>query len=202
MRIAVMALFPWWRTPVPPEEETIIFAEAVLEFIESQVRAAPEHLETGGLLMGHIGPGETRVVLAASPPGPRAVHHPTMFERDLKFSQYMLNEMYTRHQLEYVGEWHKHPRHFTAPSGGDLDGCRAILTDPAYRIAGLMLFPIFTLSQDGQVHAHYYCMDRSLTYRGFNPVIQKRDHQMESARAAEQRYLEKASPPGLKTQKR
>ncbi len=102
----------FWRQykEIEPEQATIIFARGVLDFIESQVMQAREELETGGLLLGLIGPGTQRVVLAASPPGPAALHHPVMFERDIEFSQFVLNEAYARHQLAYLGEWHKHPK--------------------------------------------------------------------------------------------
>ncbi|MGA2268763.1 MAG: Mov34/MPN/PAD-1 family protein [Bryobacteraceae bacterium] len=173
----------------PDEGGKIIFARGVLDFIESQVIQAREELETGGLLLGSIGPRAQRVVLAASPAGPAALHHPVMFERDLEFSQFMLNEAYDLHKLEYLGEWHKHPRTCTEPSGGDEDGCRSILTDPAYKIAGLMLFPIFTLKRTGGVDHHYYCMDRSLTYRVFCPIIEDREHFMPTVLDLERRYL-------------
>jgi integrative and conjugative element protein (TIGR02256 family) len=192
--------FRLWRSYKqlgPNEGLEIIFARGVLDFIESQVIKAREDLETGGLLLGSIGPGAQRVVLAATPPGPAALHHPVMFERDLEFSQFMLHEVFGRHKLEYLGEWHKHPRTCIEPSGGDEDGCRSILTDPAYRIAGLMLFPIFTLSRTGGVDHHYYCMDRSLTYRVFSPIIEDREHFMPTVRELELRYLmrPRRSPP-------
>src|ERR1700682_1476084 len=184
--------FKFWRSYKelgPDEGVKIIFARGVLDFMESQVIQAREDLEAGGLLLGSTGPGGQRVVLAASPPGPAALHHPVMFERDLEFSQFILNEAYGLHKLEYLGEWHKHPKTCTEPSGGDEDGCRSILTDPAYKISGLMLFPIFTLSRTGDVDRHYYCMDRSLNYRVFSPIIEEREHFMPTVRDLERQYL-------------
>ncbi|MBZ5506120.1 MAG: Mov34/MPN/PAD-1 family protein [Acidobacteriia bacterium] len=160
-----------------------------MDFIENQVLRAREEMETGGLLLGTIGPGTERVVLAATPPGPSALHHPVMFERDLRFSQFLLDNMHHQHKLEYLGEWHKHPRNFTEPSSGDEIGCRAILSDPAYKIDGLLLFPIFTVTDDSKVKRHCYCMDTSLRYCIFSPTVEERAHFMDSIHSWEQQYI-------------
>jgi integrative and conjugative element protein (TIGR02256 family) len=181
------------KQPLPSTALEITFARGVLQFIERQVLTARD--ETGGLLLGNIGPGNRRVVLAASPPGPKALHHPTMFERDLDFSQFVLNEVYARHGLSYVGEWHKHPSMCTEPSGGDEVGCRSILSDPDYRIDGLLLFPIFTVSPFGAVKSHYFYMDRSLRYRTFSPSIEDRPDFTSSIVELERQYLQRLSKP-------
>lgn len=153
-------------------DAVITIARNVLHFIEQEVRQIPDELETGGLLLGRIGPEFKRVVLAASPPGPSAIHHPAMFERDLGFCQYILDEVYKLHQLVYVGEWHKHPRGCPQPSWRDAAGCRSILQDPAYKIDGFLLFPIFTVASEGAVEPHYYCMDHSRSFRSFVPALE------------------------------
>jgi integrative and conjugative element protein (TIGR02256 family) len=173
---------------VEPSSAAIFFSKAVLEFTENQVLHFDDNLETGGVLFGKIGLEGQRTVLAASPPGPIAVHRPAMFSLDVQFAQFMIDELYARHTLIYLGEWHKHPRNCTAPSAGDEEGCRSILRDPAYRIAGLLLFPIFTVSRDGKVEPHYFCMDDSLTYRTFTPIVEDREHFMGTVQDLAQQY--------------
>lgn len=150
----------------------VMILSEVLEFIENEVRKIDEDLETGGLLLGTKQEDGSRIVTHAFPPGPKAIHHPTMFERDLEFSQTALNYFFNKSNVEYVGEWHKHPSGVTRPSGGDRIGVINILKDKDYKTGGVMVFPIFVLEPKSSysidrkqkaVKIYPYYMDRSRT---------------------------------------
>jgi molybdopterin/thiamine biosynthesis adenylyltransferase len=59
------------------------------------------------------------VVRAASGPGPRAVLAATRFVPDVEHYKHYLRAMLVRYGFELLGEWHKHPDDFHAPSGTD-----------------------------------------------------------------------------------
>lgn len=125
----------------------VIIISEVLKFIENEVRKIEDNLETGGLLLGSKQDDGSRLITHALSPGPKALHHPTMFERDLEFSQAGLNYFSIQANVEYVGEWHKHPSGLTRWSEGDRQGVISILGDKDYKTGGVMVFPIFTLEK-------------------------------------------------------
>lgn len=77
--------------------------------------------ETGGILLGHALDDTTLKITRASPPGPRAVHHPFSFLRDTRFLQKYLDNIYVSSEgrEDYVGEWHVHPAFEAPPSRTD-----------------------------------------------------------------------------------
>lgn len=87
-----------------------------------------------------------RLITHATPPGPKAVHRPAMFERDLEFSQAALDHFAEKTGVDYIGEWHKHPPTLTEPSEEDRKGVVEILKDPDYKTGDLMVFPVWVLS--------------------------------------------------------
>ena len=121
---------------------TIIIFSSVLRFIEEQVKAVPDQLETGGLLLG-AALDNGRLVTHATPPGPKAIHQDGMFQKDLDFSQAILNHLAKKAGVDYVGEWHKHPPFLKGPSHGDREGAVAILQDSDYKTKGMLVFPIW-----------------------------------------------------------
>lgn len=127
---------------------TITVFSSVLRFIEEQVRAVPDHLETGGLLLG-TALDNGRLVTHATPPGPKAIHQEGMFGKDLDFSQAILNHLATKTGVDYVGEWHKHPPFLKRPSQGDRQNAVAILQDSDYQTNGMLVFPIWIRERRG-----------------------------------------------------
>jgi integrative and conjugative element protein (TIGR02256 family) len=89
--------------------------------------------ETGGALIGYV-EGAGLHIVVATPPGPGAQHHPTLFMRDGSFSQKLLDEAFAasngRH--DYVGEWHSHP-FSQGPSAKDRASMRRIASRSAYK---------------------------------------------------------------------
>ena len=135
---------------------TIIIFSSVLRFIEEQVKAVPDHLETGGLLLG-TALDDVRLITHATPPGPKAIHQEGMFEKDLDFSQAILNHLATKTGVDYVGEWHKHPPFLKRPSHRDRQNAVAILQDSDYQTKGMLVLPIWIRERRGppsSIHEH------------------------------------------------
>ena len=141
---------------------TIIVFSSVLRFIEEQVKAVEDHLETGGLLLG-TALGNCRLVTHATPPGPKAIHREGMFGKDLNFSQAILNHLAMKAGVDYIGEWHKHPPFLRRPSHGDRQSAIAILQDSDYKTKGMLVLPIWIKERRGppssmheQLIEHYF----------------------------------------------
>jgi integrative and conjugative element protein (TIGR02256 family) len=96
---------------------------------EEAVRSADGN-ETGGLLLGHIGPDGTAHVRHAAGPGPAAVRGPAFFLCDLHHAQRAAAEAFARDGSLWIGEWHTHPDAAPAPSGLDLATYLGFLHDP------------------------------------------------------------------------
>jgi len=165
----------------------IIILSPVLSFIEEEVMKVDYPLETGGLLLGSKLP-HGRLITHATPPGPKAFHHPGMFERDLEFSRAALDHFTRQTGVDYVGEWHKHPPSMIRPSEDDRKGVIEILKDPDYRTGDLVIFPIWIRKQSTalmhsplhqcfvehfyrvsgrSIHCFPYYMDNSLEFHSF-----------------------------------
>lgn len=113
-------------------------------------------IETGGILIGSRSPDGAILVTHATPPGPNAVHNAVYFKRDVAYQQAALNSLHRRYGVQYLGEWHKHPRNLPVPSGGDFQGVCDLLHDPDYGVNDL-LFPIIICEPDlgFQIHPFY-----------------------------------------------
>ncbi|MFE4000460.1 Mov34/MPN/PAD-1 family protein [Nocardioides sp. YIM B13467] len=98
------------------------------EAIRSEVAAAPDGLETGGILLGKDTSDGVTIGVAGDP-GPNAVHEPTRFLRDLNHAQRIAAAGWEHDQSVWVGEWHTHPRADPVPSAIDLDSYLRHLTD-------------------------------------------------------------------------
>jgi proteasome lid subunit RPN8/RPN11 len=77
--------------------------------------------ETGGILLGRDPDAEGLIeVLLAAGPGPHAIRSPSYFLRDLHYSRRLARLVYEREGLQWVGDWHTHPRGPVCPSSFDL----------------------------------------------------------------------------------
>lgn len=90
--------------------------------------------ETGGILLGHhasVGRFGAVVVRQLVGPGPAAVHEPRRFEPDHEWQAAQVAEHWARDQsLEYLGDWHTHPRGSVDPSPLDRATLRVISAFP------------------------------------------------------------------------
>lgn len=89
-------------------------------------------VETGGILIGKIESATEIHVTHASGPGPNAIHQPAHFLRDTVYCAGVLRELYERHGVDYVGEWHSHVGLLRMPSAGDMLTLAGIMSDPDY----------------------------------------------------------------------
>lgn len=87
-----------------------------------------KNLETGGMLLGKIcdaDSGRSLVVTQVTGPGPKGKHEACGFRPDVAFYRKM-RKKYT--QLDYLGEWHKHPRGCACYSQQDLGQALSIVS--------------------------------------------------------------------------
>lgn len=76
-------------------------------------------LETGGILLGHARP-DGAVVRAVLGPGPAAIASATAFDPDQNWQSEAVAAAWRQDQsLEYLGDWHTHPRGAPWPSRTD-----------------------------------------------------------------------------------
>ena len=109
--------------------EFLISATAFHE-IEVEVGAAPDGIETGGVLLGTDLAGVVKV-LHAGGPGPAAVQTRTSLLRDTRHSQSLADDAWALDGSQWIGEWHTHPLGPSTPSDLDLRSYAAHLLDPS-----------------------------------------------------------------------
>ena len=132
--------------------------------------ALKSDIETGGILIGARSEDGAVLVTHATPPGPAAVHNAVFFQRDVAFQQSILNDLHRRYGVQYLGEWHKHPRNLPVPSGGDLSGVKDLLADPDYGVDTL-LFPIVICERDLGFQIHPFCASSRDSSIEFRPMV-------------------------------
>lgn len=137
---------------------TAIILQQALDVIRRESLQCDQ--ETGGILIGARSSDGAFLVTHATPPGPKAVHNSVYFQRDVDYQQKILNALHERYGVNYLGEWHKHPRSLPVPSGGDLQGVRELLSDPDYAVDSI-LFPIVICERDlgFQINPFYVSSD-------------------------------------------
>ncbi len=122
-----------WRgsvTETPPPDAD---ASKVLIYLDEADRIArwvgayPD-IETGGDLFGYWTHSGAPVVCFAIGPGRDSRHLHTSFYQDADYLHAVGVELYRRHGMQHVGEWHSHHRlGLNEPSGGDLRTVRGSL---------------------------------------------------------------------------
>lgn len=121
--------------PVPPADLTVVtITPDALEDIHRHAAAAPEHHETGGILLGHEHPARIAITTAGDP-GPEAQHAPTHFRRDLAHARHLADHAHRVQGAVWIGEWHTHPRGPNGPSPRDMATYRSFLVDPELEFA-------------------------------------------------------------------
>jgi integrative and conjugative element protein (TIGR02256 family) len=85
--------------------------------------------ETGGVLMGtHTEGGKSSQVTELVSGGPNAIATPSSFDPDQEFQQAAVDRLFLEHcgSLNYLGDWHSHPRGDPYPSQTDRKALRSI----------------------------------------------------------------------------
>jgi integrative and conjugative element protein (TIGR02256 family) len=119
--------------------------------------------ETGGILVGRmfrLPDGLHLVIVAASGPGANADRRSHTYAPDTVARQRELEawrQHYAAYQVDYVGEWHKHPPGFQQPSSGDTLQVVEILSDNSYYLPDGIFTPLVTIENTTfLLHGHYY----------------------------------------------
>ena len=78
--------------------------------------------ETGGLLMGHW-QERTALITHVIGPGPHADHKVDAFTPDRDWQYGEIDKLFaaSRGSIEYLGDWHTHPKGISYPSETDID---------------------------------------------------------------------------------
>lgn len=111
--------------------------------------------ETGGILLGRDpnAAGLIKVLLAAGP-GPQAIRCPSYFLRDLHYSRRLARLAYEREGLQWVGDWHTHPRGPACPSSFDLRTYTSHLFDQELNFEAFVSVIVTPHSKFGWTRCH------------------------------------------------
>jgi len=146
---------------------TVFILRQAMDVIRRE--ALNSEVETGGILIGAKSRDGALLVTHATPPGPQAVHHAYYFQRDVAYQQSLLNKFHNQYGVQYLGEWHKHPRNLAVPSGGDAKGVHDLLHDRDYGVDGI-LFPIIICESDLGFQLHPFYVTRLDPEMRFHPM--------------------------------
>lgn len=171
---------------------TVFILRQAMDVIRRE--ALGSDVETGGILIGARSGDGALLVTHATPPGPQAVHHAYYFQRDVAYQQTLLQMLHEQYGVQYLGEWHKHPRNLPVPSGGDANGVHELLHDPDYGVDGI-LFPIIICESDLGFQLHPFYVTRLDPEMHFHPMKwHEINLAMEPDRAFTQSFFQRAKP--------
>jgi integrative and conjugative element protein (TIGR02256 family) len=110
---------------------SVRFAPGVQAAITKASALSVDGLETGGILLGRDpNPDGLIEAVRAAGPGPHAIRGRSCFLRDLSYSRRLARLAFEREGLQWVGDWHTHPRGPQGPSDFDLRTYASHLCDP------------------------------------------------------------------------
>lgn len=146
-----------------PAPRTVYFAHLdAYQRIHDEACESPGR-ETGGILVGRmfrLSDGLHLVIVAASGPGTNADRRVHTYAPDTTARQRELDawrQHYADYQVDYVGEWHKHPPGLQQPSSGDTLQVVEILSDKSYHLPNGIFTPLVTIEAETfLLHGYYY----------------------------------------------
>lgn len=127
-------------------------------------REAERHFpnETGGVLLGFKDRHRNDQIQIVSQigPGPKAVHKRFRFEPDSQWQRKHIAKAYfeSGRILEYLGDWHSHPRGGGTPSSIDRATAKEISRFPAARVSNPLIVILHGQPEEWQLAA--YCRQR------------------------------------------
>lgn len=68
-----------------------------------------KNIETGGILLGKLLQNGDVLITHAIGPGPNSIRKQYEFRKDFDYSVRMLEILYSRYSVDFLGDWHKHP---------------------------------------------------------------------------------------------
>ncbi|GAA0752058.1 hypothetical protein [Clostridium sartagoforme] len=86
----------------------IYINEDALKIIYKEVQIS-RNIETGGILLGSVLLTGDILITHATNPGPNAIKKQNEFQKDYDYSNEIINMLYKKYSIDYLGEWHKHP---------------------------------------------------------------------------------------------
>ena len=138
------------------------------ERISRFVMAYPD-LETGGDLFGFWTNSGAPVVSYVIGPGIRSTHHYASFYQDVEWLHRAGTDLYDRHGLQHIGEWHSHHRlGLKQPSAGDI---RTVVRGMEEKNWAKFVLMIATkdASAGSPVVQNYYLVSPSGDYKPLRP---------------------------------
>lgn len=133
-------------------------------------------VETGGLLVGRAEKGVFLVPFVV-PAGDRADRSYAGFAPDSTHQQVVLDFLWDRFAVDYVGDWHRHPGSFDRPSAHDFRTARTIVESPEWDLREA-LFPIATVHKM-KVRLRAFLMRRSgMAFEEIPVCVVRDDHRM------------------------
>jgi len=96
----------------------IYISKDALRFINNEVQIS-QNIETGGILLGVVLQTEDILITHAIGPGPKAIKKHSEFKKDYDYSVKMLNLLYKKYSVDFLGDWHKHPNNCIGYSAKD-----------------------------------------------------------------------------------
>jgi len=147
-------------------EETmkLILSKSASEEMKKECLSHPL-VETGGILLGRF-EGDEILAPFVTGAGPKAVRTASSFEPDVEWQQVILNELFEKYKVNYVGSYHKHPDYITCPSFIDYGTAIHILLSPEWNVSQIV-FPIIVSNSKGiEVYPYYISRDS----KDFRPI--------------------------------
>jgi len=116
--------------------------------------------ETGGVLVGTQNDAGELVVGYVIGPGPAAAHEQRTFTPDHAWQAKQVEKLWRAdHCIQYLGDWHTHPRGRARLSSTDVDTLRLIAASPsALQLTPMML--VVALGSGGDVEAGVTRLER------------------------------------------
>jgi len=121
-------------------------------------------IETGGILIGKKIAGRFTVVFFALGPGIHTRRTHNRFSPDIHWQQAILDRLFNRHGVNYVGSYHLHPVDDCRPSFIDLKAARQIVSDPEWDVTEA-IFPIISVLDNEMRFSPYYISRNSKNFQ-------------------------------------
>lgn len=158
-------MWPFSRTLIPEaadeSESPLEQRHKALVYQEEAKRVAKltlqyPRIETGGSLFGYWTHSGSPIISIVSGPGRGSRHNPTSFYQDETYLRDLGTELYDKHGMQHIGEWHSHHlMRLNEPSQGD---AATILSGMRQRGWSRFLLLITTIedSEEGLVLENYF----------------------------------------------
>lgn len=142
----------------------LILSKSAFEQIKKECLNHPL-VETGGILIGKLNSQEVLVPFTTGS-GPKAVRTASSFEPDVEWQQKILDDLFEKYRVNYVGSYHRHFGGFASPSWIDYGTAIHILSSQDWNISQIV-FPIILLNSQGiEIYPYYISRDS----KDFRPI--------------------------------